>query len=210
MKTVGEILSGKRNQLGLSLEQVEKETKIRKKYLEAIEKSDFGIFSESTTVKGFIRNYSLILGLSPENVLAIFRRDFIENEAGQIIPRGFTKEIEERSFRWTPKITFFLFIGLLLFSFCYFFFSQYSRFSSPPQLEVFSPKEGQIFQGKVEVVGKTDKDATVKVDGSLIVVSPSGDFGEKIVFPRGENILTIEAANRQGKKRTVNIKVKVE
>ena len=95
MRTAGEILSGKRNQLGLSLDQIEKDTKIRKKYLEAIEKNNYSFFSESTTVKGFIRNYALILEIPPENILAIFRRDFIENEKGQIIPRGFTKEIEE-------------------------------------------------------------------------------------------------------------------
>ncbi len=210
MRTAGEILSGKRNQLGLSLEQIEKDTKIRKKYLEAIEKNNYSFFSESTTVKGFIRNFALAVGISPENILAIFRRDFVENEKGQIIPRGFTKEIEERSFHWTPKITFFLFIGLLLFSFCYFFASQYWRFSSPPRLEVYSPKEEQVFKEKVEILGKTDKDATIMIDGSLIVVSKDGSFKEEIVLPRGENIITIEAANRQGKKRTLNIKVKVE
>jgi len=210
MRTAGEILAEKRNQLGLSLDLIEKETKIRKKYLEAIEKNNYTFFSESTTVKGFIRNFALALGISPESVLAVFRRDFIENEKGQIIPRGFTKEIEEKAFHWTPKITFFLFTGLLLLSFSYFFINQYLRFSSPPQLEIFSPKEEQVFKERVEISGKTDKDATVMVDGSLIVVSKDGSFEEEIVLPRGENFLTIEAANRQGKKRTLNIKIKVE
>ncbi len=210
MRTVGEILLAKRNQLGLNLEEVEKETKIRQKYLEAIEKNNYAFFSESTTVKGFIRNYALTLGLSAENLLAIFRRDFAENEKGQIIPRGFNKEIEEKSLHWTPKATFFLLISLLVLSFSFFFARQYLRFSSPPSLEISSPREGQVFPDTVLVVGKTDKDATVKIDGSLTTVSESGEFNEKIVFPRGENILTIEAANRQGKKRIENIKIIIE
>lgn len=210
MKTAGEIIAERRKQLGLSLDQIEKETKIRKKYLEAIEKNNFSFLPESTTVKGFIRNFSLALGLSSDNILAVFRRDFAEDEKGQIIPRGFSKEIEERSFHWTPKATFFALVILLISAFAFFFVRQYFRFSSPPLLEVASPQDGQTYTEKVEVAGKTEKDATVKVDGSLITVADDGRFKEEIVLPRGENILVIEAANRQGKKRTVNVKVKVE
>lgn len=210
MRTVGEILLEKRKQLGLSLEEVEKETKIRKKYLEEIEKNNFSQIIGSTTVKGFIRNYSQVLGLSPENVLAIFRRDFIENEKGQIIPRGMVEPLVERKFYWTPKLTALTAVFVLIFGFVFFFVRQYLSFSSAPPLEVFSPKEGQVLEEKIKISGKTDKDATVKIDGTLITLSENGNFLEEIILPRGENIITIEAANRQGKKRIVRVKIKVE
>jgi len=210
MKTVGEILSEKRKQLDLEFGQIEKETKIRQKYLEAIEKNDFNFLPESTTVKGFIKNYASFLNLSSENVLAIFRRDFEENEKGQINPKGFTKEIEEKKISWTPKITFFLSIVILLSVFALFFIKQYSRFSSAPALEISSPVEGGVYGETIEVKGKTDRDATLKINDSLVSVLENGNFQEKIVLPRGENILTIESANRQGKKKTENIKIKVE
>lgn len=210
MRTVGEILSEKRKQLGLSLEEVERETKIRKKYLEAVEKNSFSLIAESTTVKGFIRNYSQVLGLSPDNVLAVFRRDFLENEKGQIIPRGMIEPLVERKFYWTPKLTILSVVFILIFVFTFFFARQYLSFSSAPPLEVFSPKEGQVFKDKVEVFGKTDKDATVKIDGTLVTLSGDGNFKEEIVLPRGENVVTIEAANRQEKKRIVKVKIKVE
>lgn len=210
MKTVGEVLSEKRKNLGLSLEHIEKETKIRQKYLEAIEKNDFVFFPEVATVKGFIRNYALILNLSPDAVLAIFRRDFGENEKGQVVSRSYSNELEEKGFRWTPKLTFFAVIFFILFIFAFFLFQQYLRFSAPPPLEVISPKEGQTFKEKVEVFGNTEKDSTLKIDGSLVNLDENGNFKEEIVFPRGENIVTVESSNRQGKKRTVNVKVKVE
>lgn len=196
--------------MGLKLEDVEKETKIRQRYLEAIEKNEFSRISDSTIVKGFIRNYAQALNLSPEYVLAVFRRDFCENEKGQIIPRGIIEPLDEKRFYWTPKATFILAIFLLLGSFAFFFARQYLKFSSAPPLEITSPKEGQIFKEKLEVSGKTDKDASVKVDGTLISISENGEFKEEIILPRGENVVTIEAVNRQGKKTVVNRKVKID
>lgn len=210
MKTVGEILAEKRKSLGFSLEQIEEETKIRKKYLEAIEKNNFNFIPESTTTKGFIRNFSLVLGLSPESVLAVFRRDYFEDESGQIISRSLSKIIQNHGFFWTPKATLItlIIVGVSVISF--FFSKQYLRLSSAPEIDLSSPKEGQVFKDRVLIKGKTDKDATLKIDGSLISISNDGSFSEEIVLPRGSNIVTIESANRQGKKRVVNIKVEVE
>ncbi len=210
MRTVGEILSQKRKELGLTLEEIEKETKIRRQYLEAIEKNNFSAIPESTIVKGFIRNYAQSLGLLPENVLAVFRRDFRENQKGQIIPRGMVEPLDEKGFYWTPKATLVVILSLLVFGFVFFFVRQYLGLSSAPPLEVLSPKEGQVIKDKVSVIGRTDKDASVKIEGTVITVSADGTFKEEIVLPRGENVIVIEASNRQGKKRRADIKVKVE
>ena len=210
MRTVGEILSEKRKDLGLSLEEIEKETKIRRKYLEAIEKNDFAVIAESTIVKGFIRNYAQALELEVSSVLAVFRRDFRENQKGQIIPRGMVESLAEKNYYWTPKATLIAGVSLLILGFVFFFVRQYMSFSSAPPLEVTSPKDGQLFKEKVPIVGKTDKDASVKINGSLISIAEDGSFKEEIILPRGENMLIVESSNRQRKKRTVTLKVKVE
>jgi len=210
MRTVGEILLEKRQELGLTLEEIEKETKIRRKYLEAIEKNNFSSIAESAVVKGFIRNYAQALGLSAESVLAVFRRDFTEGEKGEILPRGMVEPLIKKNFYWTPKTTVISLLSLLILGFVFFFVWQYLGFSSAPPLEITLPKDNQVFKEKVVVLGKTDKDATVKIDGTLISITEDGSFREEIVLPRGENILVIEAANRKGKKRMVNIKVFVE
>lgn len=210
MRIVGEILSEKRAELGYSLEQIEKETKIRKHYLEAIEKNDFTFLPESTVVKGFIRNYAQYLGLVPENVLAVFRRDFRENEKGQIIPRGMVEPLSEKGFYWTPKLTLILFFSVLIIGFGFFFLRQYLSFSSAPPLEVTSPVEGQTYQEKIPVIGKTDKDASVKINGTLISITENGSFKEEIVLPQGENVVVIESANRKGQKRVIERRIKVE
>jgi len=210
MKTVGEILSEKRRSLGLSLELVEEETKIRKNFLEALEKNEFSRISGIATIKGFLRNYAVFLGLSPDNVLAIFRRDFVENEKGQVIPRTILEPLSKKQFFWTPKMTFLSFLCFLTVGIVFFLARQYQKVNQAPFLEVSSPKSGEVFNQSVFVSGKTDKDATVKINGILISVDQNGQFSEKITLPRGENNLIVEAVNRKGKKRTVSLVVIIE
>lgn len=210
MRTVGEILQEKRKELNLTLPEIGKETNIRVKYLEAIEKNNFALVGESTVAKGFVRNYAQALGLSPESLLAVFRRDYCENENGQIIPRGAIEPLSRPKFYWTPKLTY-LFLFIFLFGGVVFFFGkQFLSVTGAPFLEISSPIEGETYREKMIVLGKTDRDATVKIEGTLITIDQDGNFKEEIVLPKGENTLTVEAANRQGKKRIVSRKVKIE
>jgi cytoskeleton protein RodZ len=57
----------------LTLQQVEEDTKIRVKYVQAMENEDFDVMPGATYVKGFLRTYSTYLGLDPEVILDEFR-----------------------------------------------------------------------------------------------------------------------------------------
>jgi len=62
-KTVGEILRTTRESRKLSIEQVNRDTKISVQTIRAIEEDDFGAFPSETYVKGFVRTYAEFLGL---------------------------------------------------------------------------------------------------------------------------------------------------
>lgn len=62
-KTVGEILRLGREGRKLSIEQVNRETKISVQTIRALEEDDFGAFPSETYVKGFVRTYAEFLGL---------------------------------------------------------------------------------------------------------------------------------------------------
>lgn len=63
MKGIGEILKQERTIKNITLEQVEEATKIRRKYLEAIENEQFEILPGEVYVKGFITAYLKYLGI---------------------------------------------------------------------------------------------------------------------------------------------------
>ncbi len=206
MKTVGEILSERRKGKGLSLEDVEKEIKIRQSFLEAIEKNQFNLISDPATLKGFLRNYAQFLGISPQTIMAIFRRDFEESGSGQIIPRGIIEPPIPSQFSWTPKTTFLAGIILTIFLIVLIVTKIYSGITGTPSLEILSPKEGEVYEKTVLVEIKTDPQATLKIDGNPVSLNEKGQFKEELTFPRGENTLVVESFNRQGKKTTKIIK----
>src|SRR5919204_2936401 len=63
MFELGNSLRDARTRQGLDYAQVELGTKIRAKYIQAIEDEQFGILPAQTYVKGFLRAYADFLGL---------------------------------------------------------------------------------------------------------------------------------------------------
>jgi cytoskeletal protein RodZ len=60
---LGELFRIKREEMHLSLKEIENATSIRKMYLEAIEDGTIGKFLSSVYAVGFIKQYAAFLGL---------------------------------------------------------------------------------------------------------------------------------------------------
>lgn len=69
MSELGQWLQEARQAKELSLEQVEAETRIRIKFLTALEEGDFDDLPGEISTKGFLRNYALFLELDPAEAL---------------------------------------------------------------------------------------------------------------------------------------------
>jgi cytoskeleton protein RodZ len=76
MATVGEIFKKARREQKLTLKKVAEKIKVRKDYLLALEENRYQDLPSAVYIQGFIRNYSQILGLKAEPLLAKFRRDY--------------------------------------------------------------------------------------------------------------------------------------
>jgi cytoskeleton protein RodZ len=89
MGDVGQLLQEARQQKGVSLEQVEEVTRIRQKFLKALEEEDYTALPAEAYAKGFLRNYALYLGLDPEEVLALYEGRDIKAKATSARPGFF-------------------------------------------------------------------------------------------------------------------------
>ena len=63
---IGRILEQQRKERGLSLEEVEQATKIRKRYLTGLEREDYTILPDAVYARGFLKTYANYLGLDGE------------------------------------------------------------------------------------------------------------------------------------------------
>ncbi|MDI3299048.1 MAG: DUF4115 domain-containing protein [Bacillota bacterium] len=75
MESVGSILRRRREEMGLSLEEVQARTKIRIRYLDAIERGDYELLPGEVYVRGFLRAYAEALELDPRPLLEQYRRE---------------------------------------------------------------------------------------------------------------------------------------
>lgn len=203
MKTVGEILKETREKKGLSLLEIERATKIKERALALLEKNEFAKIAEGTIVKGFIKNYAEYLGLPSLSVLAIFRRDFIEDKKGQIVPRGVYEPLNTPKLAWTPKITVIVSLSLLFLGIILYFASQFLGFLGNPTLAITKPQDGEKVQiDKIKVTGKTNADNIILVNNEMTIVGSDGTFEKNVSLLTGENRIQVEAISRRGKKVT--------
>jgi cytoskeleton protein RodZ len=70
---IGNTLREARVRRSLTLQQVEEDTKIRVKYIQAMENEEFDVMPAGTYVRGFLRTYSVYLGLDPDVILDEYR-----------------------------------------------------------------------------------------------------------------------------------------
>lgn len=65
---IGATLRKARQDIGVMLDDVEYETKIRKRYLEALEREDYGDLPSAVYARGFLKTYANYLGLDGEEL----------------------------------------------------------------------------------------------------------------------------------------------
>jgi len=91
---LGRILAEAREARGISLDETERETRIARRYLSALEEEDFAAFPARAQARGFLRMYVLYLDLDAAEMLALFPEDSPVEDADEILHR-------ERIFRET-------------------------------------------------------------------------------------------------------------
>jgi cytoskeleton protein RodZ len=75
MGELGSLLTRAREARGLTLEDAERDTRISRRYLAALEAEQFDIIPAPVYARGFLRSYSQYLGLDPQEMLAMFPRE---------------------------------------------------------------------------------------------------------------------------------------
>ena len=75
MGELGSLLTRAREARGLTLEDAERDTRISRRYLQALESEQFEVIPAPVYARGFLRSYSQYLGLDPQETLALFPRE---------------------------------------------------------------------------------------------------------------------------------------
>ena len=208
-RTLGERLKMLRKRRHLSLDQAEEKTKVRRRFLEALEGGDYAVLPADVYTMGFLVKYAEFLGARKEDLVEEYRR-----ERGSVSSiRSLTPKtaLQEKRFILTPKL---IILGLVVLIFAgiigYIFYSV-ENFTSAPNLEISSPStESVIREDHVEIIGKTDAGATLQINDQTVYLDDKGNFRETAKLQPGLNNIEIKATNRIKKETVKTIKILAE
>jgi cytoskeletal protein RodZ len=86
MSDLGALLRKAREQRGYTLDDIQEATKIRKRYLEAIENGDYKVLPGSFYVRAFVKNYAEMVGLDAEEVLRLYQKELPKVNTDDAMP----------------------------------------------------------------------------------------------------------------------------
>jgi cytoskeletal protein RodZ len=205
MKTIGELLSSARREKDWSLQKLSDITRIDLKYLQALENNDFKSLPPSTFTKGFIRNIASVLGRNPDEMVAIFRRDYSYNHAP--VAKGKHHPKLKISHVFTSQITVVAF-GIIVFI-VYLAF-QYRAVITPPQLVITNPTANAVLVSPVTIEGNTPAGSTVTINEDLkITPDAKGSFSARLNLSPGQNEIKVSVTNRFSKTTTQTIPITI-
>lgn len=198
-------LAAARERKGVDLVRAERDTKIRVRYLSALERGDYRDLPGAVYTKGFLRNYAIYLGLDPEDVLRQWRRERGEQTAPEAVivpPRPLEEPSRPLHFSPSVVVAALLTAGVILF-FVY-LGSQLLRYSKPPELSVTKPATAVV---SVDENATTYLLAGMTSPGSIVTVTAagraeltataqsSGEWSVQVDLRRGQNRFQISARN---------------
>ena len=211
MARLGEMLRAQREKKGITLDQAAADTRIREKFLTALEGGDYQSLPGAVYTKGFLRNYAEYLDLDQEDLIALFQqeRGLIAEPARTFEPM---RPIMRRSVILTPAV----FVPVLVLAgvalFVGYLYYQFTSFAVAPALEVTDPSSDAIAQQSTFVIrGHTVPNSQVTVTvfpGPLAIsgIRPEADggFTATISLTAGANHVVVDVLDQSGKQSRVS------
>lgn len=118
MNELGEMLKEARLKKDYTLEDIQRITKIQRRYLEAIEDGNLDALPGHFYARAFVKSYAEAVGLDPEVVLGQVKTDFPQlppEEQMVNLRRGRQPKPPGQAGRWLSRVLLYLFAVLILF-----------------------------------------------------------------------------------------------
>ena len=210
-----ERLLAARERKGVDLYRAERDTKIRARYLGALERGDYKALPGAVYTKGFLRNYALYLGLDPEDILAQWRRErgaeAVGSEPVIVVPRPIQAPRQGLTFSPAVFVAAILTVGVLLFA--GYMTVQLLRFVKPPTIAVTDPVQAvtqmddsttQYTLRGMSIPGATISIGTSGPDKIIFTAEADGTWSRTVDLRRGRNEFEITATDPETGKQAQN------
>jgi cytoskeletal protein RodZ len=202
--SLGEVLQAARERKGVDLFRAERDTKIRLKYLAALEDDDLAGLPPPVYTKGFIRNYALYLGLEPEEVISRWREQLqIQRQQERVVvappPRPLVAP--RRGVAITPGLLVALLLSVVVLAFVGYIGWQLFRYVQQPVLALTYPSANAVIDAdSVTMRGTAGPAAVITITGpdqehTVRAGDPDGTWAQRVTLSKGRNEFVIVATD---------------
>ncbi|MFA6423114.1 MAG: helix-turn-helix domain-containing protein [Patescibacteria group bacterium] len=202
----GSILKKARQKQKFTLEAIETETTVRRKYLKAFEEEKFQDLPDSVYAAGYLKKYCDFLAVPSDMILEEFKnaQTFKKNQSDMINP----KKINDIKFIFTPRILFIAGISMSAMIFLGYIWFQFKLFTSAPPLTIITPyDQALVTEESINISGLTDEGAKLTINNEPIRIDESGKFETEIKLQDGLNKIEVVSENKVKKqsKKTLTV-----
>lgn len=207
-KTLGERLKKVREEAGLSLDEAEQGTQIRRQYLDALERGTYHALPGPVYIESFLKRYAEFLNVSSEFVLELYH-----HQDKKVLKRRYRSAFltlqhkVPREFI-TPRVIRFVVIGLVVLACLTYVGFEVRKIFTPPQLTVASPADFiTVSQASIQVTGQTEPEATLVINGKQIFLDNRGRFSEQVDLNDGLNVISVSASKKKSEAKVLTLHI---
>jgi cytoskeleton protein RodZ len=217
---LGEVLRTAREARGVDLARVERDTKIRSRYLQALEDGDYAELPGAVYTKGFLRNYGAYLGLDAEYLIDLYRLESAQPLAEKPTVPTPPRPISTRRSRplvVTPGVIMAALLTVGVAIFIIYLVAEFVTFARTPDLVITAPAGDVAGYDQMEytIIGSTEPNSRVTVEGlrenPTVTADADGNFTIVVGLVPGSNVIRLVAldplTNRESQEVTRTIVV---
>ena len=201
-ENLGEFLTVRRKEIGLSLSEVSKSLSIGKDYLAALEENNFQSLPPDIYVKGFVSRYADFLNLDSKKAVLLYekRKNVRIKDVSYSRPFGSHLQI----FRFLNYRNFIFFLGFTISAILFFYILKIiSPLYSKPSFKLAYPPNCpfETNEEKIELKGVVQPEGHLLINGEEILTDKEGLFVSPIILKTGENGIHFKIINKFKKER---------
>lgn len=201
--SVGQQLRCAREQKNLKIEAVAKKLIIRVDYLKALEDNNKEALPKGVYTSNFLREYARFLGLDYK---ALIKQLADENNLLTKQPEAlFERQVVAKKYLVAiPALIRNLIIALVALVLLVYIVFLVNKIFQAPYLAVSQPSADLQLQVKqLEIIGQTEAESTVEINGQSVQVVNDGSFKKDIYLENGLNTIIVSAKKKHSRAASV-------
>jgi cytoskeletal protein RodZ len=216
---LGEMLRSARESRGLDRARIERDTRIRERYLSALERGAYDELPGDVYARGFLRTYARYLGLDPDAMVALYRIEARAPVGERAATRGRRRPIQgprPRAFALAPGVVGAAVLTVMVGALVAYLAYQLITFARTPELRVLEPP-GDVSghrESSMVIRGVTAPNARVSVSGLAenpsVVADDEGRFSVRVELLPGSNLVTLSALDPRTTRQSPEVTRRIE